>query len=144
LDNLQLYIESLIFASTKAMTAKDIKTTLNSYLDKAIKEKEVNAALEGLHNKYADDKYPFEIVEISGGFQFMTKGTYYPLVSQYLKIESKKKLSRAALETLAIISYKQPITKSVMESIRGVSCDYSIQKLLEKELVEISGRAEGP
>ena len=74
----------------------------------------------------------------------MTKGTYYPLISQFLKIESKKKLSRAALETLAIISYKQPITKSVMESIRGVSCDYAVQKLLEKELIEIVGRAEGP
>lgn len=126
------------------MTAKSIKTTLNAHLDKAIKEKEITTALEGLRSKYADDKYPFEIVEISGGFQFMTKGTFYPLVSQFLRIESKKKLSKAALETLAIISYKQPITKSVMESIRGVSCDYSVQKLLEKELIEISGRAEGP
>jgi len=144
LDNLQLYIESLIFTSSKAMTAKAIKTTLNAHLDKSIKEKEIVTALEELRGKYANEKYPFEIIEISGGFQFMTKGTYYPLVSQYLRIESKKKLSRAALETLAIISYKQPITKSVMESIRGVSCDYSVQKLLEKELIEIAGRAEGP
>ena len=144
MDNLSLYIESLIFSASKAMTAKSIKTTLNAHLDKSIKEKEVTAALEVLTSKYDDDKYPFEIIEISGGFQFMTKGTYYPLISQFLKIESKKKLSRAALETLAIISYKQPITKSVMESIRGVSCDYAVQKLLEKELIEIVGRAEGP
>lgn len=144
MDNLQLYIESLIFAATKAMTAKDIKATLNAHLDKSIKEKEVVSALAGLHDKYNDDKYPFEIIEIAGGYQFMTKGTYYPLVSQFLKIESKKKLSRAALETLAIVSYKQPITKSVVESIRGVGCDYALQKLLEKELVQIEGRAEGP
>ncbi len=144
MDNLNLYIESLIFSASKAMTAKSIKTTLNVHLDKSIKEKEVTEALEVLTSKYADDKYPFEIIEISGGFQFMTKGTFYPLISQFLKIESKKKLSRAALETLAIISYKQPITKSVMESIRGVSCDYAVQKLLEKELIEIVGRAEGP
>ncbi len=144
MDNLQLYIESLIFASDKAITAKEIKNTINTYLDKTIKEKEITAALEGLNTKYEDDKYPFEVKEIAGGFQFMTKGTYYPVVSQYLKLESKKKLSRSALETLAIISYKQPITKSQIEGIRGVNCDYAVQKLLEKELIEISGRAEGP
>jgi len=126
------------------MTAKDIKNTLNTYLDKTIKEKEVLAALESLGSKYDNEKYPFEIIQIAEGYQFMTKGTYYPLVSQFLRIESKKKLSKAALETLAVVSYKQPITKSVIESIRGVGCDYSIQKLLEKELVEIGGRAEGP
>lgn len=145
MDNLQLHIESLIFSSVKAITIKEIKSTLDSYLEGAkIKEKEVKEALEALGSKYDDEKYPFEIKEIAGGFQFMTKGAFYPLVSQFLRIESKKKLSKAALETLAIISYKQPITKSVMESIRGVNCDYAVQKLLEKELIEIMGRAEGP
>ena len=74
----------------------------------------------------------------------MTKGAYHPIVSQYLRLESRKKLSRAALETLAIISYKQPVTKSEMEGIRGVNCDYSVQKLLDMELVQIAGREEGP
>ena len=74
----------------------------------------------------------------------MTKGSYHPIVGQFLRIESKRKLSRAALETLAIISYKQPITKSQMESIRGVNCDYTVQKLLDMELVEIVGREQGP
>jgi len=144
LDNLELYIESLIFTTTKAITVKEIKQTLEAHFKPKLKEKEVAEILSGLSDKYADDKYPFEIKEIAGGYQFMTKGTYYPLVSQFLRIESKKKLSKAALETLAIISYKQPITKSVMESIRGVNCDYSVTKLLEKELIMINGRAEGP
>lgn len=145
LDNLQLHIESLIFTSSKAMTIKDIKGTLDAYLEGSkIKEKEIVEALEALGTKYSDEKYPFQVTEIAGGFQFMTKGAFFPLISQFLKIESKKKLSRAALETLSIISYKQPITKSMMESIRGVNCDYAVQKLLEKELVEITGRAEGP
>lgn len=126
------------------MTPKEIKLTLTTHLDVKIKEKELEEMLDKLVEKYKADKYPFHIVGIGGGYQFMTKSAYYPLVSQFLKLESKKKLSRAALETLAIISYKQPITKSGMEAIRGVNCDYSVQKLLEKELVEISGRAEGP
>lgn len=144
MDRLELHIESLIFASAHAMTAKDIKNTLTSHLDVKIKDKEIHEALENLGSKYDDKKYPFEIVEIAGGFQFMTKSAYFPLVSQYLRLESKKRLSKAALETLAIISYKQPVTKSGMEAIRGVNCDYSVQKLLENELVEIAGRAEGP
>lgn len=144
MDNLHLYIESLIFTSQKAIAKKEIKTALNAYLETPIKDKEIDQALETLTKKYEKDKYPFEIVEISGGFQYMTKGTYYPIVSQHLRLESKKKLSRAALETLAIISYKQPLTKTGIESIRGVNCDYTVQKLLEKELVVMVGRAEGP
>lgn len=126
------------------MTQKEIKAALESHFDTKFKPKDLEDQLEALTKKYADESYPFEVVQISGGFQFMTKGAYYPLVGQHLKLESKKKLSKAALETLAIISYKQPTTKSGMESIRGVSCDYSVQKLLEKELIEIRGRAEGP
>jgi len=84
------------------------------------------------------------LVAISDGFQFMTKAAYHDLVGQYLRIQSKKKLSRAAMETLAIIAYKQPMTKSGIESIRGVNCDYAILKLVEKELVEILGRAQTP
>jgi len=61
-----------------------------------------------------------------------------------LRQTTKKRLSRAAMETLSIIAYKQPVTKSEMEKIRGVSCDYAVQKLLEKELVDIKGRSDGP
>lgn len=126
------------------MTKKDIKAALESHFDTKFKDKELTEALDALTAKYSSEEYPFEVIQISGGFQFMTKGTYYPLVGQHLKLESKKKLSKAAMETLAIISYKQPTTKSGMESIRGVNCDYSVQKLLDKELIEIRGRAEGP
>ena len=74
----------------------------------------------------------------------MTKAVYHDAVSEMLKISSQKKLTTSALETLSIIAYKQPVTKSEMESIRGVNCDYTVQKLLDKELVEIVGRKEGP
>ena len=78
------------------------------------------------------------------GTSSLTKKDYYPTVSALIQHKAKKKLSVAQMETLAIIAYKQPITKSEIEHIRGVSCDYAIQKLLEKELVAISGKSEGP
>ena len=137
-------MESLIFASDKALQIQDLRATLNTHFKTKVKEKEIVASIESLQNKYLSEDFAFEVICINGGYQFMTKGAYHPVVGQHLRLESKKKLSKAALETLAIISYKQPATKSHIESIRGVNCDYSIQKLLEKELIEMKGRAEGP
>lgn len=144
MENLSLYVESLIFASDKAITKSGLRQALNAHFNTTFKDKQILEAVEEVKVKFSDPKHSFEIIEISDGFQFMTKGAYYPLISQHLRLESKKKLSKAALETLAIISYKQPATKTDIESIRGVNCDYSVQKLLDKELVEIAGRAEGP
>lgn len=144
MENLNAYIESLIFASGKPISFRDIKNTLDSYLDAEISKDDIEEALDQLKERYGKGDFSFEIVEIAGGFQFMTKGAYHPVVGQFLRIESKRKLSRAALETLAIISYKQPVTKTEMESIRGVNCDYTVQKLLDMELIEITGREEGP
>jgi segregation and condensation protein B len=144
LESLSLYIESLIFASDSAITIKTLKQTLNSHFDTTIKDAEIIEAIDELKTKYNDPQHSFEILEIADGYQFMTKGAYYPLLSQHLRLESKRKLSKSALETLAIISYKQPTPKSSIEGIRGVNCDYSIQKLLEKELIQITGRDEGP
>jgi len=83
-------------------------------------------------------------VELADVFHFLTKPAYHQSIGIFLKQNSQKKLSRSALETLSIIAYKQPVSKSELEKIRGVNCDYSIQKLLEKELITISGRDEGP
>jgi segregation and condensation protein B len=74
----------------------------------------------------------------------MTKGAYHPTVSTFLRQNTHKKLSKSALETLSIIAYKQPVTKSEIELIRGVNSDFSVHKLLDKELIEIAGRSEGP
>jgi segregation and condensation protein B len=83
-------------------------------------------------------------VEIAGGYQFLSKGAYHPTIGVFLRQTTNKRLSRSALETLSIVAYKQPVTKSELEKIRGVSCDYAMQKLLEKELVIIMGRSDGP
>jgi segregation and condensation protein B len=80
--------------------------------------------------------------ESGGGWQFLTKKEFHPTIAQLNADKYLKKLSTASLETLSIIAYKQPITKSEIENIRGVNCDYAVQKLLEKELVIIAGRNE--
>jgi len=78
-----------------------------------------------------------------GGYQFLTKPAYQASIGILLKQQSKRRLSNSALETLSIIAYKQPVTKSEVENIRGVNCDYAVQKLLEKGLVEIKGKSDG-
>lgn len=105
---------------------------------------DIEAAIGHIHERYQKDDFAIEVVAIAGGYQFMTKGAYHGTVAAWLKQTTKKRLSQAAIETLSIIAYKQPVTKSEVEAIRGVNCDYTLQKLLEKELVSIIGRSEGP
>ena len=111
-------------------------------MEDKITMEQVQTALEGIVEKYSAEFYPFEMKESGGGWQFLTKKEFHKTVAQLNQEKFLKRLSAAALETLAIIAYKQPITKSDIEAIRGVNCDYSIQKLLEKELIVISGRNE--
>ena len=139
------HIEALIFASDKPLTNMDLVELLNNAMgfieDRATLD-QVESAVEGIHEKYNSEFYAFELKQSGGGWQFLTKKEYHKTVAQLNGDKFLKRLSNAALETLAIIAYKQPITKSEIESIRGVNCDYAVQKLLEKDLVIISGRNE--
>jgi segregation and condensation protein B len=139
------HIEALVFASEKPLTRVELVELLNNALgfieDRATSE-QIDAAIDGIREKYSAEFYAFELREIGGGLQFLTKKEYYKTVALLNGDKFLKRLSTAALETLAIIAYKQPITKSEMEAIRGVNCDYAVQKLLEKDLVVISGRKE--
>jgi segregation and condensation protein B len=139
------HIEVLIFASDKPLTSLDIVELINNtfgFLEERIMPDQVESALQGIKEKYDSEFYPFEVRESGGGWQFLTKVTYHKTIAQLNGDKFLKRLSNAALETLAIIAYKQPITKGEIEAIRGVNSDYSIQKLLEKELILISGRSE--
>jgi len=144
IDYLSQHVEALIFTAEQPISLKELKNCLQETFQTKFKQGEIEAAVQFLTTKYQDDSYSFEIIEIAEGYQFLTKGAYHNSVGTMLKQKTKKRLSRAALETLSIIAYKQPVTKGEMEKIRGVSCDYSVQKLLEKELVAIAGRSEGP
>ena len=144
MDYLSQHIESLIFTSQGPITFQELKEALEDSFEQKFKKADVQAAIQQVLDKYKSDDFAFEIIEIALGYQFFTKGAYHQTVGSRLKLTSKKRLSKAALETLAVIAYKQPVVKSELEKIRGVSCDYTIQKLLEKELIAIAGRSEGP
>jgi len=139
------HIEALIFASDKPLTTLEITELVDNALDledEKISLDNVESALEGITEKYSAGFYPFEVKQVGGGWQFLTRSAFHKTVAQLNGEKFLKRLSAASLETLAIIAYKQPVTKGEIESIRGVSCDYTVQKLLEKELIIISGRNE--
>lgn len=139
---LQKHIEALIFCSNDPVTTDDIQTCLSEMFGAEVPIDDIQTSINELQQKYEPDDYSFEIIHLGGGYQFLTKPAFQVSIGIFLKQKSKKKLSTSALETLAIIAYKQPITKSETEAIRGVSCDYSIQKLLDKELIEIKGKSD--
>jgi len=145
IGNIIPHIEALIFASDKPLTSMEITELINNafgFMEEKLTLEQIQTSLDGIIEKYASEFYPFEVRESGGGWQFLTKRDFHKTVAQLNGEKFLKRLSSAALETLAIIAYKQPITKGEIESIRGVSSDYSIQKLLEKELIIISGRNE--
>ncbi|NNV54711.1 SMC-Scp complex subunit ScpB [Limnovirga soli] len=139
------HIEALIFASEKPLTNLEIVELINNafgFMEERISLDQVDSCIEGIREKYQSEFYPFEMRQSGGGWQFLTKVEYHKTLAQLNGERFLKRLSNAAIETLAIIAYKQPITKGEIESIRGVNSDYSIQKLLEKELIIIAGRNE--
>ena len=139
------HIEALIFASDKPLTAMEMTELLNNafgFMDDKLTMDKIQTGIEGIVAKYNSEFYPFEVRESGGGWQFLSKKTFHKTIAQLNGEKFLKRLSTAALETLAIVAYKQPITKGEIESIRGVNSDYSIQKLLEKELIIIMGRNE--
>ena len=139
------HIEALIFASDKPLTTLELTDLVNNalgYMDDKISLDKVETALEGIVEKYSANFYPFEVRQSGGGWQFLTRKEFHKTVAQLNGDKFLKRLSAAALETLAIVAYKQPVTKGEIEAIRGVSSDYAVQKLLEKELIIITGRNE--
>lgn len=139
------HIEALIFASEKPLTVLEITDLLNNafgFMENKIELDQVEAAIDGISEKYRSEFYPFEVLQSGGGWQFLTKKEYHKTIAQLNGDKFMKRLSPAALETLAIVAYKQPVTKGEVEAIRGVSADYAIQKLLEKDLIVIRGRNE--
>jgi len=139
------HIEALIFASDKPLAINDLAELLNNamgFIEDRASVEQVEAAINAIKEKYDSEFYAFGLMESGGGWQFLTKPEYHKTITQLNGDKFLKKLSAASIETLSIIAYKQPVTKSEIELIRGVNCDYAVQKLLEKELIVISGRRE--
>lgn len=142
MDFLQNHIEALVFCAATPLKEAEIKECLTEMFEAEVPAKDIAQAIAGLEEKYKHEDFSFELVRSGGGYQFLTKPAYQASIGIMLKQQSKKRLSTSALETLSIIAYKQPVTKLEMEQIRGVNCDYSVHKLLDKGLIEIKGKAE--
>ncbi len=140
----QQIIEALIFAADAPLRPAQIMEIFQNEEFFGIKFDELvlEDAISALQLKYEDESFVFELRQIDGGYQFYTKKDYYPFVKHAALAKSNRRMSRASLETLSIIAYKQPITKTEIEFIRGVNCDYAVRKLLDRNLIEIQGRSD--
>lgn len=107
-----------------------------------VPEEDIKGAIDRIEQKFSAEEFSFQLNRAAGGYQFLTKPAYQASIGILLKQQSKKRLSTAAMETLSIIAYKQPISKTEVENIRGVNCDYAVQKLMDKGLIEIKGKSE--
>lgn len=137
-------IEALIFASDEPLPSSEIINAIKEIdgPEIEINAKDIEETVNDLNSKYESEDKSFSILKIAEGYTFGTKREYAKYVGYLSNEKSKRRLSQAALETLSIVAYKQPITKPEIESIRGVNSDYIINTLLEKSLITIKGRAE--
>ena len=137
-------IEALIFASDDPITPAEITTAIKALdgLDTEITNEDIEQTIDELNAKYDQNGNAFTILKIAHGFVHATKPNNAKYVGYLSTEKTKRRLSQAALETLAIIAYKQPLTKPELESIRGVNSDYTLNTLMEKNLITIQGRAE--
>jgi segregation and condensation protein B len=137
-------IEALIFASDESISAAEILKAIKEIdgEDISLSTEDIDNCINELNEKYNAQDMSINIMKIAHGYVFATR----PEVGKYVGFlsteKSKRRLSQAALETLAIIAYKQPITKPELEAIRGVNSDYILNMLLEKNLITISGRSD--
>ncbi len=137
-------IEALIFSSDDSLSAEEIIRAVKSIDGEEIElnKNDVDSAVDLLNQKYIENGNAFRILRIANGYLYATLEAFAKYVGYLSSERAKRRLSQAALETLSIIAYKQPITKPELESIRGVNSDYILTTLLEKNLITIKGRAE--
>ncbi|MEX1276818.1 MAG: SMC-Scp complex subunit ScpB [Bacteroidota bacterium] len=145
---LKSLIEALVFAAKEPLTIKQLQALYESQgndgEERRIEPAEVSQIIEALNGEFAAAEKPYRIIPLAGGFQFATQPVYAEWLGKLYKEQARRRLSQSSIESLSIIAYKQPISKSEIESIRGVNCDYVLKTLLEKELVTIVGRAPTP
>lgn len=156
---LSTQIEGLLFVADAPLTLNELYRYLNSPGPDAnaddspegetepqeqVPTEAISGALGELRGRYADPRFAFELREVAGGYQLVTKASLAPLLKQAMLVKENKRLSRSLLEALSIVAYKQPVTRAEVEFIRGVGSDYVLSKLQEKQLIEPAGRAELP
>lgn len=131
-------LEALLFSTHHPLTAGRLAELLES------SAKPIRQAVRALNQQYQETQRSFRIEQVAGGFQMLTLPAFASIIKKHQQKEADAKLTKAALETLAIIAYKQPILRADIESIRGVMCGETVRSLMEKHLVKIAGRADEP
>lgn len=138
MDNIKYAIEGILFAAGEPVKASKLAVVLNSDIE-SVKE-----AVEELKKEYESEHRGFNIIEILEGYQICSRPEYYTYIQEILGEQRKQPLSNAAMEALAIIAYKQPITKGQIEHIRGVNSDGCVNRLYERGLIDEAGRLDAP
>ncbi|MDD6483328.1 MAG: SMC-Scp complex subunit ScpB [Clostridiales bacterium] len=138
MNNIKYAIEGILFAAGEPVKAAKLAVVLDSTVD------EVNAAVRELKEEYERDKRGFKIIDILEGYQICSRPEYYRYIQEILGEQRNQPLSNAAMEALAIIAYKQPITRAQIERIRGVNSDGCVNRLYERGLIDEAGRLDAP
>jgi len=138
--SLEQRVEALIFSSERPISESRMKTVLGIEDEDAAKH--IKAMIETLNHTYDKNARSFRIERVAGGYRPLTREEFAPLVSRLHAERQQQKLSQAALETLSIIAYRQPVMRAEIEVIRGVACGEVLRSIMEKRLVKIVGRAE--
>ncbi len=133
--------EALLYVSIEPLTMESLVKALGDTIDD---RKKIEEKFALFRKDFESRSMGMTILEVAGGFQFATKPEYYSNIKRLQTVQLKARLSRPALETLAIIAYQQPITLPEVEQIRGVDCGGVLRNLLEKNLISILGRRKGP
>lgn len=136
--NLQYAIEGILFAAGEPVKASKLAAVLEVSVDM------VNEAVKMLRHEYDIHLRGIQIIEIDEGYQLCSRPEYYAYIQEILGEQRRQALSNAAMEALAIIAYKQPITRGQVEYIRGVNSDGAVNRLAERNLVEEAGRLDAP
>lgn len=134
-------VESIVFASTEPIPLDKIVECIQK---DDVRDELVKEAIDLLNRQYQETDRSIRIVKIAGGYQFATHPQYDRWVSRLFKEKAERKLSQSALEVLAIVAYRQPITRAEIEKIRGVNADWTLRSLMEKNLITVVGREDAP
>lgn len=138
MDNIKYAIEGILFAAGEPVKASKLAVVLETDVET------VDKAVAELKEEYSADKRGFNIIDILEGYQICSRPEYYTYIQEILGEQRKQPLSNAAMEALAIIAYKQPITRGQVEHIRGVNSDGCINRLYERGLIDEAGRLDAP
>jgi segregation and condensation protein B len=146
--NIRHIIEALLFATDEPLTLKQLSDVLSIPGEEGnagrVTSDEIVTLIDGINHGLEQGGHVFRIIKVAGGYQFATRPEYAVWLGRMVREKSKRKLSLSALETLAVIAYKQPVTKPEIEAIRGVNADYVLHSLMERNMVTIVGRAATP